>query len=99
MKVLITETQSDIIKLRRYYREIQDEFAEKTFRYNPCNFDYENGIDDYFTDVVAFTVDAVLGKLFNVYDDDDDNERFFNLNRLRLRLGTCDILVSVVINK
>lgn len=55
-------------------------FAERTFRYNPCNFNYENGIDDYFTDVVAFTVDAVLGKLFNVYDDDDDNERFLNLS-------------------
>lgn len=81
MKVLITETQADIIKLRRNYGAIQDEFTERTFRYNPCDFDnYEGGIDDYFTDVVAFTVDVVLGKLFNVYDDDDDNERFLNLS-------------------
>jgi hypothetical protein len=82
MKVLITETQSDIIKLRRHYGAIQDEFTERTYRYNPCNFNYEGGIEEMFDDIVAFTVDAVLGKLFNVYDDDDDNSRFENLSML-----------------
>ena len=84
MKVLITETQADIIKLRRNYRAIQDEFTERAYRYNPCNYTYEGGIDDYFTDVVAYTVEAVLGALFGVYYDDeiDDNDRFGNLSEL-----------------
>ena len=82
MKILITETQSDIIKLRRNYRHIQDEFTERTFRYNPCNFNYEGGIEEMFDDIVAFTVDVVLGKLFNVYYDGEDDDRFENLSIL-----------------
>lgn len=84
MKVLITETQSDIIKLRRYYNHILDEFADRAFRYNPCDYTYEGGIEDFFTDVVAMTVEYVIGNLFGLYYDDeaDDNDRFGNLSEL-----------------
>ncbi len=84
MKVLITETQSDIIRLRRYYEQIQNEFNERALRYEPCNYKYEGGIEDYFTDVVAMTVEYVIGNLFNLYYDDetDDNDRFGNLSEL-----------------
>lgn len=84
MKVLITETQSDIIRLRRYYRQVQDEFADRSFRYNPCDFSYEGGIEDYFTDVVNMTVEHVIGNLFNLYydDEEEDNDRFTDLTEL-----------------
>jgi len=84
MKVLITETQSDIIKLRRYYNHILDEFADRAFRHNPCDYTYEGGIEDFFTDVVAMTVEYVIGNLFGLYYDDeaDDNDRFGNLSEL-----------------
>lgn len=78
MKVLITETQSDIIRLRRYYRQVQDEFADRSFRYNPCDFGYEGGIEDYFNDVVSHTVDSVLDNLLNLHDDDSDSSRFLD---------------------
>ena len=82
MKVLITETQADIIKLRRNYRHILDEFTERAFRYNPCNFNYEGGIEEMFDDIVALTVDTTLASLFNVYYDGEDDDRFENLSIL-----------------
>ena len=84
MKVLITETQSDIIRLRRYYRQVQDEFADRSFRYNPCDYNYEDGVYDYYNDVANMTVEHVIGNLFNLYydDEEEDNDRFSVLAEL-----------------
>ena len=70
MKVLITETQSDIIRLRRYYRQVQDEFAERSFRYNPCDYNYEDGVNDYYSDVESTVVDSMVSKEGWSWDDD-----------------------------
>ena len=81
MKILITESQSKIVKLRRHFDYIISEFNEYVERLSPCDYQYENGVYDMFNDALHSTVDYVLGNLFNIRYDDDDSD-FFDLQEL-----------------
>ena len=74
MKIIITESQYSDIKFRRIYRKIQSEFDHKLDIYNPCNYNYEDGEYEFFSDVKGATIEFVLERYFNIYLDDESEE-------------------------
>ena len=82
MKVIITETQFNKImsfyelKFRRNYDEIVNMFLANLEVYIPCNYNYEDGVYDYFADVKGHVIERFLGKYYNLYLD--SGEEYFD---------------------
>lgn len=63
MKIIITESQYNKIlnenelKFRRIYKKIQEYFLRKMEDYIPCNYNYEDGVYDFFADVRGITIE------------------------------------------
>ena len=71
MKIIITESQYSDIKFRRIYRKIQSVFDHKLDIYIPCNYNYEDGVYDFFNVVKGSTIESVLEQYFDIYLDDE----------------------------
>ena len=71
MKIIITESQYSDLKFRRIYRKIQSEFDHKLDIYIPCNYNYEDGVYDFFNVVKGSTIESVLEQYFDIYLDDE----------------------------
>ena len=88
MKIVITESQYNKIlnehelKFRRIYKKIQEYFLRKMEDYIPCNYNYEDGVYDFFADVRGITIERFLDELYGIQwgDNDGNNEEFFDLH-------------------
>lgn len=75
MKVIITEAQLNKImssyelKFRRNYDEIKNNFLNNLEAYIPCNYNYEDGVYDYFADIRSHVAERYIAKYFGLYLD------------------------------
>ena len=86
MKIIITESQYNKIlnehelKFRRIYKKIQEYFLRKMEDYIPCNYNYEDGVYDFFADVRGITIERFLDELYGIQWGDGNNEEFFDFH-------------------
>lgn len=75
MKIIITEDQMNRImnsyelRFRRNYKEIEKNFLINLETYIPCNYNYEDGLYDYFSDVSSHVAERYIAKYFGLYLD------------------------------
>ena len=62
MKYLITESQSMNLFIRRRFNDIAILFNKKMTAYPPCDYNYEDGVYDYYNDIQNTIIDTIVQK-------------------------------------
>ena len=70
MKIIITESQNMEIFVRRRLKEMVKMFDIRMTAYPPCDYNYEDGVNDYYSDVESTVVDSMVSKEGWSWDDD-----------------------------
>lgn len=70
MKIIITESQNMEIFVRRRLKEMVKMFDIRMTAYPPCDYNYEDGVNDYYSDVESTVVDSMVSKEGWSWDED-----------------------------
>lgn len=72
MKIIITESQNMDIFVRRRLNDMVKMFNNRMTAYPPCDYNYDDGVNDYYSDVESTVVDSMVSKEGLSRDEDFD---------------------------
>lgn len=72
MKIIITESQNMDLFVRRRLNDMVEMFNKKMTAYPPCDYNYEDGVNDYYSDIESTVVDSIVSKEGLSWDEDFD---------------------------